>query len=285
MSSAPGIKTFSRRPAPDEGREWTRCAICGSDWSSPVWHCGTFGFVRCRRCGHLYQNPRPDFAALRKRYDENYLLYELDNEAVFLRLMLKGLADVGFAQLTRSIEAPRSFLDIGCATGALLEHLRTLGWQVQGVELCPPAARYGIECRRLPIHIGTIEQAAFPPQSFSIVHSSHVIEHVAEPRSFLTEIARILRPGGYLITVTPDSDGLQARLTGARWRSAIADHLSLFSARNLRRLLQESGLQPLVKRSWGGLARGLAPAPIKSIVDRLARLGNFGDVMLILARR
>jgi hypothetical protein len=78
-------------------------------------------------------------------------------------------------------------------------------------------------------------------------------------------------------------DGFQARLFRERWRSAIADHLMLFSKRTLRSLLVRSGFRVLEVRTWGGLAKGAAPAWIKRPFDRLAKPLGFGDVVLMLA--
>jgi len=83
---------------------------------------------------------------------------------------------------------------------------------------------------------------------------------------------------------TPNVDGLQARLFRGAWRSAIADHLTLFSVRTLRRLLEEGGFQVLAVQTWGGLAKGTAPAWLKGPVDRWAKRRGRGDVVLMLAR-
>jgi hypothetical protein len=37
--------------------------------------------------------------------------------------------------------------------------------------------------------------------------------------------------------------------------------------------------------TWGGLASGTAPAPIKRLFDRLAKKRGFGDVALIRAAK
>jgi len=121
--------------------------------------------------------------------------------------------------------------------------------------------------------------------SFDFVHSSHVIEHVPEPGAFLAEIHRILKPGGWCVTVTPNRTSLQAALFGSGWRSVIPDHMHLFSRPGLLRLVRDSGLAPLRTATWGGIALGLAPAPLKAALDRAAKLLGFGDVLAVLARK
>ena len=272
-------------PGPNEELIPVLCPICADKRTAAAWECGTFRFSRCITCGHLYQNPQPRFTDLRSRYGAEYFSYELENDRNFFDLMLKGLEDADFFRLEKTLGDERRFLDIGCATGTLLAYIKQRDWRVQGVEICVPAARYGIEKRHLPIFIGTLEEARFPEKGFTLIHSSHVIEHVPDPRAFLMEINRVLVPGGYVITVTPNTEGLQARLFRERWRSAIADHLNLFSRRTLATLLGETGFEPTKWATWGGIAKGLAPAFVKAPVDRLAKVFGFGDVVLCVARK
>lgn len=118
-----------------------------------------------------------------------------------------------------------------------------------------------------------------------MIHFSHLIEHVPDPRGFLREVRRILKPGGFAVITTPNVDGFQARLFKKGWRSAIADHLVLFSRRTLGKVIDESGFQTLRTVTWGGLAVGTAPLVIKKPLDKLAKRFGFGDVVLFLAQK
>ncbi len=272
-------------PAAGERYVPVSCPVCGESRTREGWNCGSYRFARCIGCGHLYQNPQPHFDGLRARYGDDYFSYELENDANFFDLMLKGLQDAGFFELERKLGDRRRFLDIGCATGMLLAYLKNRDWRVQGVEICEPAARYGVEKRKVPIAVGTLDEAAFQDAAFSFVHFSHVIEHVPDPRAFLLEVNRVLEPGGYVITVTPNRAGLQARVFRERWRSSIADHLNLFSRRSLVRLLSECGFSPIGWKTWGGIAKGMAPNFVKAPLDRLAKLAGFGDVVLVVSQK
>ena len=278
------MKTFSKRPDASESRRHVRCAVCLSDCSETHWRCDGYAFVRCHACRHIYQNPQPDPNDLISRYDDEYARYELENAGNFLDLMLKGLDDVSFFDQVADANLDRSLLDIGCATGALLEHAARMGYRVQGVEVCEPAARYGIDRRGVPIFVGTLDEAGLGKQRFGAAHMSHVIEHIPDPRAFLRSVHRHLIPGGLMVMVTPNASGLQARLFGSRWRSAIADHVHLFSKRNLRRLLTDEGFQIIRTQTWGGLGIGTAAPWLKWIADRSAKRYGFGDVVLVLSR-
>lgn len=274
-SSIPGVERLKTVP----------CLGCGSERSRAALRCDGFIFVRCRNCGLVYQNPQPVFDDLRDRYGSDYFNYELSNERNFFGLMRMGLSDVNFSEVAAGIPQPHTFLDIGCATGMLIESMKGEGWQGRGVDLCKESAEYGKTHRGVDIFAGTLEEARFPDSSFAVIHFSHLIEHVPDPRSFLKEVRRILRPGGYAVITTPNVGGFQARLFGTKWRSAIADHLVLFSKRTLPRMLGECGFVVEKTATWGGLAVGTAPGFIKRPVDRLAKKWGIGDVMLFLAAK
>ena len=279
------MKTFSKHPAPSERLERVSCPVCGGRGIRPFWDLGDFSFSRCADCGHVYQNPRPRPSDLALRYDNEYLDYEVRNAEAYLRLMLLGLGDLGFEAIEAALPSGRRFLDVGCATGALVEHAVRRGWEAEGVEVCGPAAEYGRRVRGVPIRTGTLQDAAFPEGRFDFVHSSHLIEHLPEPGEFLAEVFRVLKPGGYCATVTPNRDGLQARLFGGGWRSVIADHVHLFSRSGLLRLIRARGFTPLRTVTWGGIALGLAPASVKALLDHSAKAFGFGDVVAVLARK
>ena len=279
------MKTYSSLPD-NERKKDIECNLCGSVDRKLLWDCGEYTFSICSDCSLIYQYPQPVQTDLSCRYDNKYFEYEIDNEEIFFGLMLKTLEDIDFSKRTIDIMKDGSeFLDVGCATGMLLEHMESLGWKSRGVELCVSSAEYGQEKRNLDIFNGTIEEAGYSDNQFSVIHSSHLIEHLTNPSEYIAEVFRILRPGGLLITTTPNSSSLQSWLFGRNWRSAIADHMFLFSGRTLSSLLVLNGFEITTTKTWGGIAAGMAPGFIKRPLDFLAKKIGFGDVIVILARK
>jgi SAM-dependent methyltransferase len=234
-------------------------------------------------------NPQPEVAAVARRYQDaygaDYLAYEQANEASFLGLQELALSDAGFFDLEGAFFAQgrHALLDVGCATGALLALLRDRGWETTGVEICTPAQGYARDVRQLDVRGLPLEENRFPDGGFDVVLASHVIEHLNNPGGFVREVYRILRPGGRFLVTTPNIEGFQARLFRHRWRSAIFDHLFLFSVKTLSRLLIDAGFRVLRVRTWGGLAAGSAPKVVKGLCDRGAKAIGLGDVMILHA--
>jgi 2-polyprenyl-3-methyl-5-hydroxy-6-metoxy-1,4-benzoquinol methylase len=282
------MKTWST-PAHSGPVSTVPCALCGGRVFHPALRCEGFGYVRCGGCGLVQMNPQPETASVHERYGNahggDYLQYERANEAAFLALQLKTLEDAHLDREPFFNESKRRFLDIGCATGALLEKMRETGWEVSGVEISAPMAEYGKQNRNLAISTLPLEANGFEDNHFIVVHASHLIEHLNSPGVFVREVYRILDDGGLFLVTTPNIAGLQARLSGGRWRSAIYDHLYLFSVRTLSALLRSEGFLIEQVVTWGGIAKGAAPALIKKTADRLAKKTGCGDVMMIKARK
>jgi 2-polyprenyl-3-methyl-5-hydroxy-6-metoxy-1,4-benzoquinol methylase len=267
------------------------CNYCGGFIFKSALECEEFNFVRCKKCGLVQRNPQPVKEEIIARYSKifgnDYLRYELENEAAFLKLQQLALHDAGFDKVQKNAflragDAPPSVIDIGCATGALIAFLRNNGWRVTGVEISP-CAGYAQKERGLDVRNISLEENNFPKESFDTVLASHLVEHLNDPRSFFLEANRILKKDGYMFITTPNISGFQARLFGGRWRSAIFDHLYLFSKRTLLKMLKNCGFKTEGVYTWGGLAAGCAPLWLKKPADFLAKRIGCGDVMIVRA--
>ena len=68
------------------------------------------------------------------------------------------------------MELKKKFLDIGCATGMLLNYVKNAGWHTKGVELCKQSVEYARKKFKLDVFNGTIEEANFPANYFDVIH-------------------------------------------------------------------------------------------------------------------
>ena len=108
----------------------------------------------------------------------------------------------------------KSALDVGCGAGLLAEPLARLGAKVTAVDAAPElinAARAHAEGQGLEIdyRAGAVEQIE---GQFDLITAMEVIEHVADPASFLGAIAARLAPDGLLILSTPNKTALSKLL-------------------------------------------------------------------------
>ncbi|HEU4792810.1 MAG TPA: class I SAM-dependent methyltransferase, partial [Nitrolancea sp.] len=212
-----------------------------------------FRLVRCRRCELRYLNPRPAVEALDRYYPATY--------DPFSR---RGLsARIKARQYRRTVDElwpllapPARVLDLGCATGDLLQAVRERGNpNVLGIEPSTHAASIARERYGLDVRAGQLADAAIPDASLDAVLMSHVIEHLPSPTRTLTEIARILRPGGTVVLWLPSADSLAARFLGDAWMGYDTPrHLYTFTPATLTTLLQRTGFVVReIQHEWIGL--------------------------------
>jgi ubiquinone/menaquinone biosynthesis C-methylase UbiE len=98
-------------------------------------------------------------------------------------------------------EPPHSILDVGCGTGRLLR-AASIRWPQTKLFGVDPAEQMISEAKRLnpntTFKVGEAESLAFPHQSIVLVLISLSFHHWADQSKGLQEIARVLRPGGWL---------------------------------------------------------------------------------------
>ena len=266
-------------------REMITCNVCEGDDFNHYMDCDGFFYVRCRGCGLVLQNPQPTQHEINNIYDESYFHYEFENHNAFFHLMELSLNDINFNEITKKYNGSRKVLDIGCATGLLLNKLQNEGWDSHGVEICEASAQYARDNFNLNIYNKNLFECNFPDNHFEVIHFSHLIEHVPNPKNFLKEVYRILQPNGYIIVTTPNVEGFFVKIFKSKWRSAIFQHLFLFSKKSLKKLLIKTGFSILKQISWGGLPIEVSKGKIKKLTDRWVKQLNLGDVMLFLATK
>lgn len=225
--------------------------------------------VRCRRCGLVYANPRPEATALLNAYeavvDETYL-EERDGRVLTFRRHLEPLE-----RLTGPANG-RRILDVGCHVGIFLEIATERGWDAWGVE---PSRWAAEQARRRGLNVitGTLAHANFPDGFFDLVTLWDVIEHLSDPRAELVEVHRVLKPGGLVCLHTMDIESPFARLLGHRWPWLMEMHLYYFSRSTLAALLTRTGFEVIESRVQGRFLRlGYALSRLQAFSPLLADL-------------
>jgi SAM-dependent methyltransferase len=142
-------------------------------------------------------------------------------------------------------------LDYGCGAAPYLGHFRARGANISGAEVTPAivstyrAAGFDVAL------IENMERIPFPDEEFDIVYMMQVIEHVARPHEFLSEVRRILRPGGLVYLAMPNALSIWRRVFGANWVAGwfAPFHLFVYSAVGIGKLAQAHGFEVVRSRS------------------------------------
>lgn len=111
--------------------------------------------------------------------------------------------------------APRQVLDVGCGTGALAERIATeLRCQVTGIDQSERMVEL-TSARRIPAMIADAGELPFGQDTYDAVLAAWMLYHVADLDRALSEIRRVLRPGGLFVAVTNGDEHLADLLAAA----------------------------------------------------------------------
>lgn len=135
-------------------------------------------------------------------------------------------------------------LDLGCATGACLSVFSDMGLRPHGIDVNPFAVSQArLRVPDAVLHNGTMDTRPEAMNGYCLVVLSDVIEHVADPRDLLRQVAGALSPGGVVAILTPDIDSVSAKIMRGAWPHYKSEHITLMGRKAVTRILREAGFK------------------------------------------
>ena len=211
---------------------------------------GDYGLVECCDCGLAFTSPRPRESELPSLYAARSTTDFPDASALVRRLRDFAI-DSYIAQQLDAVPqfSPAAVLDFGCGDGALsrglLRHSRAHGLRsrVTAVDFHtePPASLCSVD----PGEIRYLANDRWSEldDRYDAIFLRHVLEHHPDPRRLLTELRRVLTPGGQLFIEVPNRRTVWAAVFGRHYFGYyIPRHLMHFDRGSLTLAVENSGL-------------------------------------------
>ena len=175
------------------------CPSCGSAAHTVLFVKGGYPIVRCNACSLVFSNPQVIADVVLSEYREggsNDLWVDVLTSQRQLELDREK-----FAEILDELEPHRgdgALLDVGTSIGLFLHLAGERGWRGLGTEFGRRALAYARDKLAVDAVDTPIEEL---DGEYDVVTVLSVLEHVNEPRAFLREVRRLLKPGGatYLI--------------------------------------------------------------------------------------
>ncbi len=273
------------------------CAICGSTevvelLAAPDrfhWRKEIYQLVRCRKCTcvSLASPPQPEEMGV--HYDEDY------HNAI---VASGGNSNRGRWKNEQALisryKQRGAILDVGCSSGGFLSTMKSNVWKLYGIEMEESTAVKARAATGAQVFVGDAVEAPFPPETFDVVTSFDLLEHMYDPVEFVKKVRTWLKPGGIFVALLPNIDSWEAQLFGSYWYGLeLPRHLFHFTPKSLRHLMAAEGFEEVylatppisyIERSVGYVCSrliekvGLVPTPqakptATSLVQRALRKG------------
>lgn len=249
--------------------EPTFCALCGYDspeviangydymyWTSEQ----KFSCVQCKKCGHIYLNPRPVPHEAAKIYPKNYYTLtgrHLAKSNKIIAYMKRKIISNRLAFFNEIFKKQSNIIEIGCGDCALLIELKKKYPHIHctGVDIAFSEERY-LLCAEVGVDLiqGKIEEIDLPELHYNLVIMNQLVEHLWNPQKVIQKIHRCLIPDGLISIETINISGYDRRFfSRAHWGGYyFPRHLNLFSSKTLRQFLLNNDFE--IKKQYSLLA-------------------------------
>lgn len=203
-----------------------------------------YDVVACAACRMVYASEIPSQAEMHTYY-ATQSKYEYPQRAgapsEWDQKRFRQVAD-SFENLMPDREA--AILDVGCATGGLIEELMRRGYsEVTGLDPSP-ACVAAATARGLDVLQGSVASLFTSPTigKWDVICLVGVLEHIHDVRETLTMLRHLLTPTGLLYVEVPDARGF-VDFEDAPFQAFSTEHINFFTMWSLNATLGRAGFQ------------------------------------------
>lgn len=203
----------------------------------------TFDLVKNENYDILKTLPQPSLENLPSYYQSaDYISHTDSKRSLFEKLYhlvkLKNLSDK-VRLITKLQRGIGHVLDLGAGTGDFLKTAASVKWEITGVEPIEAARNLAAQ-KNITLLSDTknLESA-----QFDIITMWHVLEHVPNPVEQITELKRLLKPGGFIVVAVPNFKSFDADYYQNFWAAYdVPRHLWHFSKNAIEKLFGDQQL-------------------------------------------
>ena len=175
-----------------------------------------------------------------------------------------------FLKEIKHIKKSQKILEVGCGAGSMTAHLHQQGFNIIGTDLSKDLLEYAQKTHpKTKFVLMNGESLDFEDESFDIVMSFDVIEHIPDTKQHFKEVHRVLKKGGKYIFVTPNKIVnlpycIVKDKSLTKWKNY---HMSLQTKRSICREFSKAGFrcEILIVNSYNKYIDSKLPPPLNII--------------------
>ncbi len=227
-------------------QQHTTCLVCKSNNIKQLAnYYESKGLIKCKKCGFVFMEQIPTI----DEFDAHYKTYSYASEQYLSPLTIEryNLLLDEFEQYRKT----NKLLDVGCGMGYFLIQAKKRGWEVYGTEYSETAVaiceKEGVEMRK-----GQLTPELFTNESFDVITSFEVLEHINNPNEELQLIHQFLRKDGLFYCTTPNFNSLMRYYLKSDYDViTYPEHLSYYIKKTLNRMITQNGFRKVKFLSTG----------------------------------
>jgi SAM-dependent methyltransferase len=196
--------------------------------------------VICEDCGAGFADDIPP-QSLFDQYYRDLSKYETTGSPETAPVVDQRFRDIASLIAPFIPSGDSRILEIGSAAGGLLRALMDLGFcNVTGADPSPECVRVAHEAFGVPGVVATILRMPAADEPYDTLITTGVFEHIRDLEGAVSEVRRLIRPGGRVYLEVPDASRYQPQ-QDAPYQEFSVEHVNYFSLTSLRNLMQQRG--------------------------------------------
>jgi SAM-dependent methyltransferase len=244
-----------------------------------------YRIVKCVNCGLIFSSPILPPGKISKLYQKSGCTYSSQVNHIaetYLKL---------FDRVKDFLPEKPEILEVGCGDGFFLKALYDRGVKnVHGVEPGVEMVKAAYREVRKNIKTDIFRKGQFSKNRFDLVCCFHTLDHLTDPELFVKESFNILKPGGIVLIVTHDTEGLSVKLFGERSPIFDIEHIYLFNKKTIASLFENNGFTTVSSADlvntyplsyW--LRMGGINSDLKNFGQKILTVTGLGNINLSLA--
>jgi 2-polyprenyl-3-methyl-5-hydroxy-6-metoxy-1,4-benzoquinol methylase len=218
------------------------CPICAGPSRQALTQNG-YDVFRCEACDFLFVHPYPSGEALAAFYNAHYRQASADHYPKAASRRRRAL--VRALSLSPDLWG-RSVLELGCGGGFMTWAMSFFAARTTGVDISADSIAYAqAHFPRSTFRCATLAETAQCGETFGLVFSSELFEHLPGVDEIMTCIDRVTAPGSLVYVSAPDASHAKTPADLSTWSDICPpEHLQWFGKANLAALFARYGFAP-----------------------------------------
>jgi SAM-dependent methyltransferase len=229
-----------------------------------------YDVVVCAACGFAFADNLPDQAAFDRYYRDMSKYENQERKGQLPDFNIRRYREtVGIIMKCLPQKTAR-ILDVGCATGGLLDELKQNGYdQLTGLDPSPACAQTAANLYGIKVLTKSLSETKKDIGIFNLIILCAVLEHIHDLKFTLSRVRALLSSGGIVYIEVPDAAHFTCSDRDSPFQEFSTEHINFFSASSLSNLMQSHGFKKIFLREGSfEQSSGIIVHDIKTVFRR-----------------